>query len=176
MDEERIEEQEEQDPAPETSLAALAAEIKRLKETTVPREKYDQAVKDNERLTDIIISGDDEDGAAAPTGKPNISELQKKLYGPECENLNDLQVVALTLELHDAVLDQRGEDWGIGQGVKFSPTREDFIEKEETVKGLRHCVEVAGGYDGDNDVFIREVTRITKPTVHDMQYNQRKRR
>lgn len=176
MEDERIEEQEQKDPDQNTSLSALAAEVKRLRETTVPREKFDQVAADNARLTEIILSGDDKEDPSGSPEKPDIKELQKRLYGPDCENMNDLQVVALTLQLHDAVIDQRGEDWALPMGVKFRPTKEDYIEKEETVKSLRHCVEVAGGYDGDNEVFVREVTRIMQPTVHDMQFNQRKRR
>lgn len=133
--------------------------INEMKANSVPRSDYDKIRDENKKLLEAMVNGKtSESSSTEDTTKPTIQELRDKAYGKDAEKLTDLEYVTTVLDLRDALLEEEGIDHMIPQGKKYSPDYNDQFCAQKVYEGLRHCVEVA---DGDNDVFIQEITRIT---------------
>lgn len=133
--------------------------ITQLKANSVSRSDYDRVRDENKKLLEAMVNGKiDETASTEATAKPTIQELRNKAYGKGSENLSDLEYVTTVLDLRDALLEEEGIDHMIPAGKKYSPDLNDQHCAQKAYEALRHCVDVA---DGDNEVFIQEVTRIT---------------
>ena len=133
--------------------------INQLKANSVSRSDYDKVRDENKKLLEAIVNGKvDESASTEAPAKPSIQELRNKAYGKDAENLSDLEYVTTVLDLRDALLEEEGVDHMIPAGKKYSPDLNDQHCAQKAYEALRHCVDVA---DGDNEVFIQEVTRIT---------------
>ena len=136
--------------------------INQMKANSVSRTEYDKVRDENKKLLEAIVQGNSfETSSTEETAKPTIQELRNKAYGKDAENLTDLEYVETVLELRDRLLEEEGVDHFIPSGKKFSPDYNDQFCAQKAYEGLKHCVEVA---NGDNDVFIQEVTRICVDT------------
>lgn len=136
--------------------------INSLKANSVSRTEYDKVRDENKKLLEAIVQGNAYESASTDApAKPTIQELRNKAYGKDAENLTDLEYVETVLELRDRLLEEEGVDHFIPSGKKFSPDYNDQFCAQKAYEGLKHCVEVA---NGDNDVFIQEVTRICVDT------------
>ena len=134
--------------------------IASLKANSVSREEYDKVRNENTTLLQAVVNGKTiENSSTEDTSKPSIQELRNKAYGKDVDKLTDLEYVETVLDLRDAIKDETGLDPFIPVGKHYSPDVNDIQAAERTYEGLRHCVDVA---DGDNEVFIREITRITQ--------------
>lgn len=133
--------------------------INQLKANSVSRSDYDKVRDENKKLLEAMVNGRyDEMSSTEEAAKPSIQELRNKAYGKGSENLSDLEYVTTVLDLRDALLEEEGVDHFIPAGKKYSPDLNDQHCAQKAYEALRHCVDVA---DGDNEVFIQEVTRIT---------------
>ena len=133
--------------------------INQLKATSVSRQDYDKVRDENKKLLEALVNGkNDESASTEAPAKPSIQELRNKAYGKNCEDLTDLEYVSTVLDLRDALLEEEGVDHMIPAGKKYSPDLNDQHCAQKAYEALRHCVEVA---DGDNEVFIQELTHIT---------------
>lgn len=133
--------------------------INQMKANSVPKSEADKLRDENRRLLEAMVSGQSYENASAEApAKPTIQELRNKAYGKEAENLTDLEYVETVLDLRDALLEEEGIDHFIPAGKKYSPDLNDQHCAQKAYEALRHCVDVA---DGDNEVFIQEITRIT---------------
>ena len=131
--------------------------INELKKNTVSREEYNKLRDENKTLLNTIVNGGSLEQDAAAPQKPTIQELRDKLYGKNCEDLTDLEYIEATLDLRDALLEETGTDYFAPTGSQYTADFNDQKAAQETYEALRHCVEVA---DGDNQVFIQEITRL----------------
>lgn len=153
-------------------------EIQKLKETTVPRKENEKLKAENEALFDkykslleMTVEGkgkmDDEENPEGPT----IQELRNKLYGKGSEDLTDLEYIEGTLLLRQKLIDEEGVDPFVPMGRKYSPDANDIYCAQKLAEGFQHCVDVA---QGDNTVFLNEITRITKDTAMPVKIKQRR--
>lgn len=133
--------------------------INQLKANSVSRSDYDKIRDENKKLLEAIVQGNSvETSSTEEAAKPSIQDLRNKAYGKGAENLTDLEYVSTVLDLRDALLEEEGIDHMIPAGKKYSPDLNDQHCAQKAYEALRHCVDVA---DGDNEVFIQEITRIT---------------
>lgn len=133
--------------------------INQMKANSVSRSDYDKVRDENKKLLEAMVNGKyEESSSTEDTAKPSIQELRNKAYGKGCEDLSDLEYVTTVLDLRDALLEEEGIDHMIPSGKKYSPDLNDQHCAQKAYEALRHCVDVA---DGDNEVFIQELTRIT---------------
>lgn len=133
--------------------------INNLKANTRPAEDYARLEEENRRLLEAMVNGTtDESASPEAAAKPSIQDLRNKAYGKGAEALSDLEYVSTVLDLRDALLEAEGVDHMIPQGKKYSPDLNDIHCAQKAYEALRHCVNVA---DGNNEVFIQEISRIT---------------
>lgn len=129
-----------------------------LRKNSVSREEYDKIRNENKTLLEAIVNGRTET-AAAESDTPTITtqDLRTKLFGKEPENLSDIDFIGGLVELRNRLLKEEGIDYGAPTGSQLSADYNDTHSSQKVADGLAHCLEVA---DGDNDIFIQEMTRI----------------
>jgi hypothetical protein len=133
--------------------------INELKQNTISREEYDKIRNENKTLLEAIVNGKTEDAAASGSSPtPTTDELRNKIFGKNCEDLSDLEFVKGLCDLRDSLLEETGVDYFAPTGSQYSADFNDAQTAQKVYDGFRHCIEVA---DGDNEIFIQEMTRIT---------------
>lgn len=133
--------------------------INEMKKNTISREEYDKIRNENKTLLEAIVNGKTEDAAASGSSPtPTTDELRNKIFGKNCEDLSDLEFITGLCDLRDSLLAETGVDYFAPTGSQYSADFNDAQTAQKVYDGFRHCIEVA---DGDNEIFIQEMTRIT---------------
>lgn len=134
-------------------------QINELKRTSVSRAEYDKIKEENRTLLSNLVNGTTSVVAEeASVVRESLDELRARVFN---NPKNDLDYVAGILEIRDRIMEEGGADPFVNDNGRYHATEEDYRIAENTAEGLRHCVEVA---DGNNDVFLQEITRITRDT------------
>lgn len=133
--------------------------INQLKANTVSREDYDRVVKENKQLITSLANGK----AIEPTAEPKkpLGELIAE-FKANADNCTNLDYIATSLELREAMLEAGLEDPFTPHGKQIAATSEDMAVAERVAEGLQHCVDYA---KGDPQLFTAELQRITRDTV-----------
>lgn len=130
--------------------------IKQLKESTVPKEKYDKLKEENRKLLKDVVNGRT-DEQAAPAPKPvDLNELRNSLFNSENSNL---EYAKKALQLRKELMDQGKPDPFLPTGHRVQVTRQDEESAQRVADALEHCIEFA---NGDSLLFTNELQRITK--------------
>lgn len=141
--------------------------IKKLKANSVPKEKYEELMKEKKDLLQAIVDGESISPEEQETPK-SIEELRKEYFK---EDQTNLEMAENTLALRKAIMDQGGQDPFLPYGATASITQADIDGAEKTAKYLEHCIEVA---DGDPGVFNTEFQRGLKDAMPVSKLNFRK--
>lgn len=147
--------------------------INELKKNSVSREEYEKLRNENKTLLDNIVNGRTLDAAAEEEAKPTAQELRDKLFGKDCDQLSDLEYIEGLCDLRDILLEEEGVDYFAPTGSKYSADFNDKQTAQKVYDGYRHCIEVA---DGDNHIFVQEMSRITNDVGVLRKPNKTKRR
>lgn len=99
----QVEEPTQQNPMQEDYLET----IKNIKSNSVSKEKYNQALAENKKLLEALISG--EQIVAANANKTDI-DISKEAYGLLHGELNNLDYAKKALELREAIKEKDGID------------------------------------------------------------------
>lgn len=145
--------------------------INDLKKNTVSKDDYRKLKEENATLLSSIMEGRTM-SAAEEVKKPTAQELRNKLYGKGCEDLTDLEYMTLTCDLRDVLLEEQGIDYMAPTGSQYQADVNDIAAANKSYNGFRHCIEVA---DGDNDIFLQELSRITGESALDKMRNIRRK-
>lgn len=129
-------------------------QIKKMKETTVSKEQYEQLQKENQTLLDSLVSGKTTSTEVVEQSK-SIKELAENVFGKDQTNLS---FIDNTLKFRDQVLKETGEDIFLPKGHDVAVTEEDIRTAQRVAEGFKHCVEYA---NGDPNIFNDELSRIT---------------
>lgn len=134
-------------------------QINELKRTSVSRAEYDKIREENRTLLSNLVNGTTSVVAEEePVKRESLDELRARVFN---NPKNDLDYVTGILEIRDRVMEMGEPDPFVNDNGRYQATEEDKRIAANTAEGLRHCVEVA---NGDNDVFLQEITRITRDT------------
>lgn len=126
--------------------------IKKLKENSVEKDKYNKVIEENKQLLKALTeSRPPEQKEEAP--KVDIQKLRKELYENEGKGLTNLQYIEKTLELRNALLEETGEDFFV---KRTNATSADYERAEKTATILQECVDFA---KGDTNSFNAELQR-----------------
>lgn len=129
--------------------------IKKMKENSVPKEKYEALKNENKALIEAMVDGK-EIQIEGEVEKKSIEELRKNFFK---EDQTNLEVAQNTLALREAIMEQGGQDPFLPFGATAQITQADIDGAEKTAEYLAHCIEVA---DGNPDVFNTEFQRGLK--------------
>lgn len=129
-------------------------EIKKLKDSTVSKEKYEKLMEENRNLLNTIVQGREEE---EPEEDPvDLEALRKDLFsGKEMTNLDYCRKA---LALRNETLKQTGKDIFVGQGHALTPTAEAYESAQRVADVMAECIEDC---DGDPDVFTARLMART---------------
>lgn len=140
------------EPGQESSNIDYIEAIKKIKETSVDRSKYDELKAENKKLLDSIINGADI-GQQPEVKKESIEELRAKYLK---EDQTNLEYITNALNLRQALIDDGQPDPFLPTGSQILPTDQDVAAANKVAEVLQECVEEA---KGDSDVFTNELQR-----------------
>ena len=134
------------------------ATIQQLKETTVPKAKFEKAIADNKKLLDALVNG----GEGAPSvAKPITRDNDSIKRDRQRDNISNLEFIKDALELRANLLNSGKPDPFLPIGEKIVPDDHDIECANRTAKVFQECVDYA---QGDSDVFTNELRRRTIDT------------
>ena len=123
--------------------------IKKLKENSVEKDKYNKVIEENKQLLKALTeSRPPEQKEEEP--KVDIQKLRKELY--DGKGLTNLEYIEKTLALRQALLED-GEDIFV---KRTNATSADYERAEKTATILQECVDFA---KGDTNSFNAELQR-----------------
>lgn len=128
-------------PAPQAkaSVDEFLEAAKQVKEGSVPKEDYEKAQEEIQKLTKFILDGKELPAdKKAPT--PSIAELQKIRHNPDATNL---EVVSASLGIREQIIKQKGVD-------PFAMLDGEAEGGKKVAKALQEIVDEA---DGDSKKF-----------------------
>ena len=115
-------------------------EIKKLKETTVPKEKFEESEAQNKKLLEAVLNGGGFDQGKKENESPDITSLRDDLFGGKRE-LTNLEFCKKTLELRKAIMDEGGIDPFVPVGSQIDTTDEDIKTAERVANILQWCID-----------------------------------
>lgn len=148
--------------SPETDASVYIDAIKKLKATTVSKEKYDKLMEEHREVVDSLTNGTYETVHTEEVAKPDINEVRNAVFG---ENLSNLEFWKNSLELRRQVLETTGEDVFMPKGHNYQPTEHDAETAEKVASVVQECIDYA---NGDSALFTQELQRrtIETPTIY----------
>lgn len=143
-DDPEIEDEEDEDLDLIDTIKKKDDEIKRLKETTVSKKKYNEVVKK-------LMNGE---GLDKPKEQPvDLKALKKELFS-EDSNLSNRATVEKILKIRDEELKLGHKDPFLGV-TKNVPSKQDIEKAENVADYLRQCLNECNGNDASfNALFI----------------------
>lgn len=161
MNENERDDEQQQDPTPQPHADDVdyIEEIRRLKETMVPKKDFDDLRDRNKKLLKAYTEGQRIEEPIQKKLAPDFGKLRKELFDGE---LNNLDYVSKALELREAIMDQGGQDPFLPNGPFHEANNQDREAVEKVVAVFEHCIEYA---NGDPEVFTNELSRLTKDNL-----------
>lgn len=144
------------EPHEEEQNIDYIAALNELRQKTVAKEQYEKLKSENAQLLKSLLNGETID---MPDGssEPDIPQLRKELFSGEA-SLSNLEYVAKSLELRDALIEAGQPDPFLPIGHEIAPTAEDKEAADRVARVMKECVE---GADGDSNLFTSLLMRQT---------------
>lgn len=102
----------------------LLNEVKKIKENSVPKEKYEELLAEKKKLMREFVYGGD--SAEVKEAKPTIEELRSKIFGDNVEQMRNRDFWQNVSDLYHARLEQDGENIFLPKGKKTRYERKDY--------------------------------------------------
>lgn len=133
--------------------------ITEMRANTVPKDKYNKLVEDNQKLMKALANGETIQVEAPNT--PSIDELRNEFF--KFETKNDLQIAQDILNLRNGLLEAGQADPFLPNGRKANITTEDIADAQKVADLLQYAVDAS---NGDNKIFLAQFeSKITDSTI-----------
>lgn len=139
----------------EGTASDYIAAIKTMKETMVPRDKYNETIAENRKLIKALTNGETLNVEIKP--EVDVDQIRKELFNVD-GHLSNLQYVEKALELRDALIEKGEPDPFLPVSSRMAPTSEEIQIAEKAAEIYRECIDYA---DGNSEVFTNELMRRT---------------
>jgi len=123
--------------------------IAEMRANTVPKDKYNKLVEDNQKLMKALANG--ETVAVEAPKTPNIDELRKNFF--EFETKNDLQIATDMLALRNGLIEAGESDPFLPNGKKYEINANDIADAQRVADLLQYAIDQS---NGDNGVFLAQ--------------------
>lgn len=138
----------------ETEFDAVQA-INELKQNSVSKSEYNRVKAEKDKYLKALIEGSYIDNTV-PKDPVDIDGLRNELFSGK--EMTNLEYAEKALALRNALIDRDGIDVFVAKGSKLTPSNEDYEAAQRVADAFENCIEIA---DGDNEIFTRELMRIT---------------
>lgn len=129
--------------------------IQKMKENMVPKSDYDEAIKENRKLAEQLITSPNLQ--EQPKEKVDIKKLQDQFSAST--QMTNLEFVSSALKLRKALIEDGKPDPFLPVGRRISPTEDDISKANKVAEAFEYCVDAA---QGDPAIFNMELMRITR--------------
>lgn len=129
--------------------------IQKMKENMVPKSDYDEAIKENRKLAEQLITSPNLQ--EQPKEKVDIKKLQDQFSAST--QMTNLEFVSSALKLRKALIEDGKPDPFLPVGRRISPTEDDIRKANKVADAFEYCVDAA---QGDPAIFNMELMRITR--------------
>lgn len=129
--------------------------IQKMKENMVPKSDYDEAIKENRKLAEQLITSPNPQ--EQPKEKVDIKKLQDQFSAST--QMTNLEFVSCALKLRNALIEDGKPDPFLPVGRRISPTEDDIRKANKVADAFEYCVDAA---KGDPAIFNMELMRITR--------------
>lgn len=129
--------------------------IQKMKENMVPKSDYDEAIKENRKLAEQLITSPNPQ--EQPKEKVDIKKLQDQFS--TSTQMTNLEFVSSALKLRKALIEDGKPDPFLPVGRRISPTEDDIRKANKVADAFEYCVDAA---QGDPAIFNMELMRITR--------------
>ena len=124
MNENEIKKQEELGAGAEPSEFDLLNEVKKLKETSVPKEEYDKLLAEKKKLLRDFVNGVGQENKA--DDPVDLNEVRKNLFTDKVEDLSNRDFWKNVITLRKERLEKEGVDIFLPKGEKTRYSRDDY--------------------------------------------------
>ena len=144
------------------------ANINKLKANTVPRDQYEELLKEKQVLANAVLEGDTIANDKVPELTIKEKETKRQtIINRLFDTMNDrsnIDIAKDMLDLRDLTIDLDGPDKDpfLPHGTMITATQNDYITAKKVADGLKHCIDEA---DNDSEFFTNELQRITKDAM-----------
>lgn len=129
--------------------------IKKMKENMVLKSDYDEAIAENKKLAEQLITSPNLQ--EQPKEKVDIKKLQDQFSAST--QMTNLEFVSSALKLRKALIEDGKPDPFLPVGRRISPTEDDIRKANKVAEAFEYCVDAA---QGDPAIFNMELMRITR--------------
>lgn len=129
--------------------------IKKMKENMVLKSDYDEAIAENKKLAEQLITSPNLQ--EQPKEKVDIKKLQDQFSAST--QMTNLEFVSSALKLRKALIEDGKPDPFLPVGRRISPTEDDIRKANKVADAFEYCVDAA---QGDPAIFNMELMRITR--------------
>lgn len=144
---------------------ALEANKALKEELAASREEMKRMEEDNRSIMKKLLEGGDIQKEPEDTRSIGdiISDMRK-------DNISDIQYVKDALAYREKCIAEGYGDPFVGKGEKYVPDEREAEKAENLANCLKHCIEYS---EGDNQVFLNELNRITVDIPGGKLFNRR---
>lgn len=168
-------EQENQEQIQDQAYQNLLEQFNKLKDTMVPKEKFDQVSNRNKQLSEAIANNmqEQEEARKQEEPKPDVSQLRAELYGDKRSDMTNLDYIRKSLELRDAVIESGGRDPFLPTGGNDKDSLEAHNTANKVANGLKQLVEQANGDPvAFNALYQANVEEVAIPGRNNRNYRR----
>ena len=133
--------------------------INELKAKSVPKDKYDQLIKERDGLVEALKTGQQVTIVNEEEEKVDIDALRHELYDDPDKSWRPTEYIEKTLKLREAVMESGERDPFLPNGIDYIETADDKRYAENVAQTYKECLEYA---QGDDQLFVNELMRRTK--------------
>lgn len=139
----------------DTNLDYIDA-IAKMQKERVSKEEYEKVLQERKELINRLANGE-YDQVQEESKPKDLKELRAFLKGDN--QILNLDFAKKAIELRNELLARGEEDPFVPQGHNITASDNDRAMAKRLADGLQHCIDTA---DGNPDIFVNELTRITR--------------
>lgn len=124
MNENEIKDKEKQGEGAEPSEFDLLNEVKKLKETSVPKEEYDKLLAEKKKLMRDFVYGGGQESKTEDT--VDLGKIRKNLFTDKVEDMTNRDFWKNVITLRKERLEKEGVDIFLPKGEKTRYSRDDY--------------------------------------------------
>ena len=147
------EEKKVQETEPNYLEEALKANQTLKEELQKSREEMQKMAEDNKTIIKKLLEGGD--GPQEETDSRDILTIIKDMRK---DNISDVEYAKNALAYRKKCIEQGHGDPFVGKGHEYTPDDREAEKAENLANCLQHCIDYS---EGDNQVFLNELSRIT---------------
>lgn len=133
---------------------ALKANTNLKEQLQATREEMARMAEDNKAIMKQLLEG----GEFQTPKQEDTRSIPDIIKAMNSDNISDVEYATLALAYRDKCISEGYGDPFVGKGHKYTADEREAEKAQNFADSIKHCIEYS---EGNNEVFINEVNRIT---------------